>query len=212
MDTATAYIPFLPFIYLSVEVHHGRLWASCVIYRSHVVVPCPCVTSSSICEGCPSHWLQGYKPPDEPASEYQTIPLNKIEDFGVHCKSYYSVDITFFKSTMDAQMLDLLWNKYWVNTLSSSPLVTTRDLAAGQISDIGAWRARLAAEGELAPAFTTWVAPLHTHFPCPPLPSRWPVLIGTAKPLNHSRKGVDANPRQEWGAFCRMMAFGCLRL
>ncbi|CAI7792668.1 unnamed protein product, partial [Closterium sp. NIES-54] len=29
---------------------------------------------------------KGYKPPDEPPSEYQTIPLNKIEDFGVHCK------------------------------------------------------------------------------------------------------------------------------
>lgn len=30
--------------------------------------------------------IQGYKPPDEPPSEYQSIPLNKIEDFGVHCK------------------------------------------------------------------------------------------------------------------------------
>lgn len=82
--------------------------------------------------------LQGYKPPDEPASEYQTIPLNKIEDFGVHCKQYYSLDITFFKSSLDAHLLDLLWNKYWVNTLSSSPLVTTRDLTAGQYADIGA--------------------------------------------------------------------------
>ena len=30
--------------------------------------------------------FQGFKPPDEGPSEYQTIPLNKIEDFGVHCK------------------------------------------------------------------------------------------------------------------------------
>ena len=30
--------------------------------------------------------LQGYRPPDEGPSEYQSIPLNKIEDFGVHCK------------------------------------------------------------------------------------------------------------------------------
>ena len=29
---------------------------------------------------------QGYKPPDEGPAEYQTIPLHKIEDFGVHCK------------------------------------------------------------------------------------------------------------------------------
>lgn len=31
-------------------------------------------------------FVEGYKPPDEGPSEYQTIPLNKIEDFGVHCK------------------------------------------------------------------------------------------------------------------------------
>ena len=83
---------------------------------------------------------QGYTPPDAPASEYQTIPMNKIEDFGVHCKSYYPLDISFFKSSLDAHILDLLWHKYWVNTLSASPLVTTRHLAAGQYADIGTAR------------------------------------------------------------------------
>merc|ERR1712023_437537 len=67
---------------------------------------------------------------------YQTIPLNKIEDFGVHAKQYYPLDITFFKSSLDAHMLDLLWNKYWVNTLSSSPLLGNRDFVVGQISDL----------------------------------------------------------------------------
>ena len=80
---------------------------------------------------------QGYKPADEPASQYQTIPMNKIEDFGVHCQSYYGLDISYFKSELDSHMLDLLWNKYWVNTLSSSPLLATRDLATGQMRDIG---------------------------------------------------------------------------
>lgn len=31
---------------------------------------------------------KGYKAPDEAQSEYQSIPLSKIEDFGVHCKKY----------------------------------------------------------------------------------------------------------------------------
>nr|GEV05650.1 COP9 signalosome complex subunit 5b-like [Tanacetum cinerariifolium] len=79
---------------------------------------------------------EGYKPSDEPVSEYQTIPLNKIEDFGVHCKQYYSLDITYFKSSLDCHLLDLLWNKYWVNTLSSSPLLGNGDYVAGQISDL----------------------------------------------------------------------------
>mmetsp|Transcript_1732 Transcript_1732/g.4052 ORF Transcript_1732/g.4052 Transcript_1732/m.4052 type:complete len:352 (-) Transcript_1732:93-1148(-) len=79
---------------------------------------------------------EGYKPQDEPESEYQTIPLNKIEDFGVHANQYYSLNVSFFKSSLDSHMLDMLWNKYWVNTLSSSPLLGNRDFVVGQISDL----------------------------------------------------------------------------
>ncbi|KAF2283545.1 hypothetical protein GH714_011933 [Hevea brasiliensis] len=49
---------------------------------------------------------------------------------------YYALDITYFKSSLDCHLLDLLWNKYWVNTLSSSPLLGNADYVAGQISDL----------------------------------------------------------------------------
>jgi COP9 signalosome complex subunit 5 len=98
---------------------------------SYLTVATNCLTVASP--------LQGYKPPDEPQSEYQTIPLNKIEDFGVHAKSYYSLDISYFKSSLDSHMLELLWNKYWVNTLSASPLLGNRDFLVGQIQDLGKW-------------------------------------------------------------------------
>ncbi len=55
----------------------------------------------------------------------------------MHANSYYSLDITYFKSSLDAVLLDQLWGKYWVNTLASSPLLATRDLTAGQMRDIG---------------------------------------------------------------------------
>lgn len=77
-----------------------------------------------------------YKPPDQGPSEYQTIPLNKIEDFGVHAKSYYQLEISHFKSTMDTHLLELLWNKYWVNTLSQSPLITNRQYTSRQMMDL----------------------------------------------------------------------------
>ncbi|KAL0760200.1 hypothetical protein Bca101_076350 [Brassica carinata] len=79
---------------------------------------------------------EGHKISDDHVSEYQTIPLNKIEDFGVHCKQYYSLDITYFKSSLDSHLLELLWNKYWVNTLSSSRVLGNGDYIAGQISDL----------------------------------------------------------------------------
>jgi COP9 signalosome complex subunit 5 len=101
-----------------------------------VIDPTRTVSAGKVEIGAFRTYPQGHKPPDEPPSEYQTIPLNKIEDFGVHYKQYYSLDITYFKSTLDSHLLDLLWNKYWVNTLSSSPLLGNRDYVAGQVADL----------------------------------------------------------------------------
>jgi len=79
---------------------------------------------------------EGYKAPDDDAQGYQSIPLEKIEDFGVHCKQYYPLDVSFFKSSIDARYLDLLWNKYWVNTLSSSSTITNKDYLNKQLGDL----------------------------------------------------------------------------
>jgi len=78
----------------------------------------------------------GYSPPNASASEYQSIPLNKIEDFGVHANQYYSLEVQIFKSSLDTELLGLLWNKYWVNTLSQSPLISNRAYAASQLTDL----------------------------------------------------------------------------
>ena len=42
---------------------------------------------------------------------------------------YYALDVSYFKSTLDQKLLDSLWNKYWINTLSSSALLTVSGLA-----------------------------------------------------------------------------------
>lgn len=55
----------------------------------------------------------------------------------MHCKQYYSLDVSFFKTSTDAYLLDLLWNKYWANMLSASPLLAMYDLTNGQVADIG---------------------------------------------------------------------------
>lgn len=54
----------------------------------------------------------------------------------MHCKQYYSLEVTYFKSSLDRRLLDSLWNKYWVNTLSSSSLMTNADYTTGQIFDL----------------------------------------------------------------------------
>lgn len=65
-----------------------------------------------------------YVPNDMTQDEYQSIPLEKIEDFGVHANRYYPLDVSFFKSSTDSQLLQVLWNQYWTTALASSPLIT----------------------------------------------------------------------------------------
>ncbi|KYQ96683.1 Mov34/MPN/PAD-1 family protein [Tieghemostelium lacteum] len=101
-----------------------------------VIDPTRTISAGKVEIGAFRTYPQGYKPPNEGPSDYQSIPLSKIEDFGVHCKQYYPLDISYFKSSLDSQILDKLWNKYWVNTLSSSPIFTNRDYITGQISDL----------------------------------------------------------------------------
>lgn len=79
---------------------------------------------------------EDYKPQDEPESKYQTIPMDKIEDFGVHAKQYYQLEVSYFKSCLDSHLLDGLWGRYWASTLSSSPLLAMRELIEGQIVDV----------------------------------------------------------------------------
>jgi len=81
---------------------------------------------------------EGYKAPEDRASEYRTIPLGKVEDWGVHADQYYSLDVSFFKSSLDVRLLELLWHKYWVHTLSASPLALNRAFVAGQLGDLAA--------------------------------------------------------------------------
>ena len=79
-----------------------------------------------------------YKPPrslQDDADEYQTIPTGKIGDFGAHASSYYALEVSHFKSTLDTHLLSLLWNKYWVSTLSQSPLFTNHEYSNKQIAD-----------------------------------------------------------------------------
>ncbi|PWN20609.1 Mov34-domain-containing protein [Microstroma glucosiphilum] len=80
-----------------------------------------------------------YKPPNaSSSSEYQSIPLSKIEDFGVHANAYYPLKVEHFKSSLDERVLGMLWEKYWVATLSQSPLVVNREYATGQVRDLAA--------------------------------------------------------------------------
>jgi COP9 signalosome complex subunit 5 len=81
-----------------------------------------------------------YKPDTVPSMSGDgsggSVPLAKAAEFGAHADRYYSVSVSHFRSTLDAHLLDQLWHKYWVQTLSQNPLLTNRDFGNKQMLDL----------------------------------------------------------------------------
>ena len=76
-----------------------------------VVDPVRTASTGKVEIGAFRTYPQGYKPPDDGASEFESVPLNKIEDFGAHQNQYYQLEISYFKSASDTALLNTLWNK-----------------------------------------------------------------------------------------------------
>jgi COP9 signalosome complex subunit 5 len=109
-----------------------------------VVDPDRTISAGKVEIGAFRTYPENYNPPDGGNSSsggtgdrHQTVPLNKAVDFGAHASRYYSLEVEHFRSTLDARLLELLWNKYWVQTLSQTPLFTNRDYANKQLLDLG---------------------------------------------------------------------------
>lgn len=107
-----------------------------------VIDPDRTISAGKVEIGAFRTYPEDYTPPNSGDGEtdaegFQTIPLAKMEDFGAHSARYYSLEVSHFKSTLDTQLLEALWNKYWVSTLSSSPLFTNRDYGTKQIAELG---------------------------------------------------------------------------
>ncbi|GAA5981713.1 hypothetical protein JCM5350_000465 [Sporobolomyces pararoseus] len=101
-----------------------------------VIDPNRTVSAGRVEIGAFRTYPENYVPPSSTSSQYQSIPLDKIEDFGVHANSYYPLEVSHFKSSRDEKLLELLWNKYWTLTLSQSPLVSNRAYQTSQLSDL----------------------------------------------------------------------------
>lgn len=65
-----------------------------------------------------------------------SVPIDKIEELGAHYHKYYQLETSFFKSSLDNEILDRLWNEYWLATLSSSPLLSNQKQITSQVVDV----------------------------------------------------------------------------
>lgn len=103
-----------------------------------VIDPDQTISAGKVEIGAFRTFPENYTPATRPdaGSGDSSIPLAKAEDFGAHAARYYSMEVSHFKSSLDTKLLDALWNKYWVGTLSSSPLFTNRDYGTKQMVEL----------------------------------------------------------------------------
>ncbi|KAK4137233.1 hypothetical protein BT67DRAFT_370717 [Trichocladium antarcticum] len=114
-----------------------------------VIDPDRTVSSGQVEIGAFRTYPDGYTAPGPPSSSASassasasasgsaSVPLTKADDFGAHASKYYPLAVEHFKSTLDTKLLELLWNKYWVQTLAQNPLLSNRDYASSQMLDVG---------------------------------------------------------------------------
>lgn len=105
-----------------------------------VIDPDRTISAGKVEIGAFRTYPEGYKPPKADnaggGEGMAAVPLAKEADFGAHANRYYSLEVSHFKSSLDSTLLEALWNKYWVQTLSASPLFTNRDYGTKQIEDL----------------------------------------------------------------------------
>lgn len=103
-----------------------------------VVDPVQTMSTSKVAIGAFRTLSEAEAAQNKGAQAYQSVPMGKAEDFGAHAAKYYKLDMSFFKSSLDAHIFHLLFAKYWGQTLSSSPLTASRDYNSGRIADVAA--------------------------------------------------------------------------
>jgi len=86
-----------------------------------VVDPKRTLASGRVEIGCFRCWPD--RPDFVPPEAYKIKPPKGGKgdfDYGVYSDKYYQLKVSVFKSSLDSRLLELLWSKYWVKTLSVS--------------------------------------------------------------------------------------------
>ena len=116
--------------------HNNQLYQD--PFLAVVIDPHRTISAGKVEIGAFRTYPEGYKPEGAESSDtgLAAVPTAKAADFGAHANRYYALEVSHYKSTLDSKILEQLWNKYWVQTLSSSPLFTNREYVTSQIADL----------------------------------------------------------------------------
>ena len=70
--------------------------------------------------------------------EFDSIPINRAEEFGVHQNKYYRMPHYFFRSKFENNIVKLIYKNYWVYSLCSKSLLINEDFYQEKVEDVSA--------------------------------------------------------------------------
>ena len=70
--------------------------------------------------------------------EFDNIPMNRAEEFGVHQNKYYRMPHYFFQSKFENNIVKLIYKNYWVYSLCSKSLLINEDFYQEKVEDVSA--------------------------------------------------------------------------
>ena len=70
--------------------------------------------------------------------EFDSIPMNRAEEFGVHQNKYYRMPHYFFQSKFENNIVKLIYKNYWVYSLCSKSLLINEDFYQEKVEDVSA--------------------------------------------------------------------------
>ena len=68
--------------------------------------------------------------------QFDSIPLNRAEEFGVHQNRYYRMPHFFFQSKFESSMIKLMYKNYWVESLCANALLVNEDFYKEKVEDV----------------------------------------------------------------------------
>jgi COP9 signalosome complex subunit 5 len=108
-----------------------------------VIDPIRTMTTGRVEIGAFRTFPEGYKPSRDTKVEQDLVPETKVEDFGMHHDRYYSIPVSYFKSSLDNTIIETLWNKYWIDTLSNSAISQNKQYFSETCCDLSKKVAKL---------------------------------------------------------------------
>ena len=69
---------------------------------------------------------------------FDSIPLNRAGEFGVHQNKYYRIPHYYFQSKFENNIVKLIYKNYWVESLCSNALLVNEDFYQEKVDDVSA--------------------------------------------------------------------------